>query len=203
MVPGKVQNLIEMLISGAYDFTESIIGPGKKAQRVFPLVATMFFFVLIANLLTFIPGQAAFTWQTAEGPVSLFRAIIADYGLVFMMTIVVVLLFQIITIAVSGPLAYIGRFFNFRSPLKFFLGLMDLIGEIAKVVSLSFRLFGNIFAGEVLGAVMLFLAPFFLPLPFQFLGLLTAVVQAFVFSVLTLVFISMASEAPAKEESKA
>lgn len=203
MVPGKMQNLIEMLISGAYDFTESIIGPGKKAQRVFPLVATMFFFVLIANLLTFIPGQAAFTWQTAEGPVSLFRAIIADYGLVFMMTIVVVLLFQIIAIVVSGPLAYIGKFFNFRSPLKFFLGLMDLIGEIAKVVSLSFRLFGNIFAGEVLGAVMLFLAPFFLPLPFQFLGLLTAVVQAFVFSVLTLVFISMASEAPAKEENKA
>jgi len=202
MVPGKMQNLIEMLISGAYDFTESIIGPGKKAQRVFPLVATMFFFVLIANLLTFIPGQAAFTWQTAEGPVSLFRAIIADYGLVFMMTIVVVLLFQIIAIVVSGPLAYIGKFFNFRSPLKFFLGLMDLIGEIAKVVSLSFRLFGNIFAGEVLGAVMLFLAPFFLPLPFQFLGLLTAVVQAFVFSVLTLVFISMASEAPAKEENK-
>jgi F-type H+-transporting ATPase subunit a len=148
MVPGKMQNLIEMLISGAYDFTESIIGPGKKAQRVFPLVATMFFFVLIANLLTFIPGQAAFTWQTAEGPVSLFRAIIADYGLVFMMTIVVVLLFQIIAIVVSGPLAYIGKFFNFRSPLKFFLGLMDLIGEIAKVVSLSFRLFGNIFAGE-------------------------------------------------------
>lgn len=199
MVPGKMQNLIEMLVSGAYDFTESIIGPGKKAKRVFPLIATMFFFVLIANLLTFIPGQAAFTLETAGGTVPLFRAIIADYGLVFMMTIVVVLLFQIIAIAVSGPLAYLGRFFNFRSPLKLFLGIMDLIGEIAKVVSLSFRLFGNIFAGEVLGAVMLFLAPFFLPLPFQFLGLLTAVVQAFVFSVLTLVFISMASETPAEE----
>jgi len=199
MVPGKIQNLIEMLVSGAYDFTESIIGPGKKAQRVFPLVATMFFFVLISNLLTFIPGQAALTLNTGGEVVPIFRAIIADYGLVFMMTIVVVLLFQIIAIVVSGPLAYIGRFINFRSPLKAFLGIMDLIGEIAKVVSLSFRLFGNIFAGEVLGAVMLFLAPFFLPLPFQFLGLLTAVVQAFVFSVLTLVFISMASEAQTEE----
>jgi F-type H+-transporting ATPase subunit a len=147
MIPGKTQNLIEMLVSGAYDFTESIIGSSKKAQRVFPLVATIFFFVLIANLLTFIPGQAAVTIETAGGTAPLFRAIVADYGLVFMMTIVVVLLFQIIAIAVSGPLAYVGRFFNLRSPLKFFLGIMDLIGEISKVVSLSFRLFGNIFAG--------------------------------------------------------
>jgi len=67
-----------------------------------------------------------------------------------------------------------------------------LVSELAKVMSLSFRLFGNIFAGEVLGAVMLFLFPFFLPLPFTLLSLLTAVVQPFVFSVLTLVFISMA-----------
>ena len=71
---------------------------------------------------------------------------------------------------------------------------MDIVGEVAKIVSLSFRLFGNIFAGEVLSAVMLFLAPFIVPLPFMFLGLLTAVVQAFVFSVLTLIFITMASE---------
>lgn len=78
---------------------------------------------------------------------------------------------------------------------------MDLVGELAKVMSLSFRLFGNIFAGEVLGAVMLFMFPFFLPLPFMFLGLLTAVVQPFVFSVLTLVFISMASEAEQSQEA--
>jgi F-type H+-transporting ATPase subunit a len=76
---------------------------------------------------------------------------------------------------------------------------MNIIGESAKVVSLSFRLFGNIFAGEVLGSVMLFLFPFFLPLPFMFLGLLTAIVQAFVFSVLTLVFINMASEGASEE----
>ncbi|NCN21896.1 F0F1 ATP synthase subunit A [Candidatus Falkowbacteria bacterium] len=194
LMPGKFQNLVEMAISGAYDFTESIIGPGKKAERAFPLVATMFFFILISNLLAYIPGQAAITINTSGGIVPLFRSIVADYGFVFMMTISVVILIQIIAIATSGPFAYIGKFINLRSPLKAFLGIMDLIGEIAKIVSLSFRLFGNIFAGEVLAAVMLFLAPFFVPLPFMFLGLLTAVVQAFVFSVLTLVFISMASE---------
>jgi len=152
----------------------------------------MFFFIFFCNLLTFIPGQAAVTIKTAGGIVPLFRAIISDYGLVFVMTMVSVIVTQIVAIASMGPLRYVGKFFNFTNPLNFFLGLMDLVSELAKVMSLSFRLFGNIFAGEVLGAVMLFLFPFFLPLPFTLLSLLTAVVQPFVFSVLTLVFISMA-----------
>jgi F-type H+-transporting ATPase subunit a len=201
MRPGGIQSFMEMLLEGAYGFVEETVGDKKKAKRVFPLVFTMFFFVLICNLLTFIPGQSAVTIQTADGIAPLFRSIIADYGLVFMMTMISVLITQIVAIAVAGPLGYIGRFLNFKSPLGFFLGIMDLIGELAKVMSLSFRLFGNMFAGEVLTAVMLFLAPFFLPLPFAFLGLLTAVVQPFVFAVLTLVFISMASTAT--EEAQA
>lgn len=201
MIPGRFQNIIELMIEGAYDFTESIAGSRKKAQRVFPLVFTMFFFIFFCNLLTFIPGQAAISMKTAGGVVPLFRAVISDYGLVFMMTMVSVIITQIVAIASVGPLGYIGKFLNFKSPLKLFLGIMDLIGELAKVMSLSFRLFGNIFAGEVLGAVMLFLFPFFLPLPFLFLGILTAVVQPFVFAVLTLVFISMASEVEEPEES--
>ncbi|MDA3802575.1 MAG: F0F1 ATP synthase subunit A [Patescibacteria group bacterium] len=202
MVPGKMQNLTEMAISGAYDFTESIIGKGKRAERVFPLVATMFFFILICNLIPYIPGQAAITIYNGQGMVPLFRSIMADYGLVFVMTITTVITVQIITIAVSGPFLYFKKFINLKSPLKFFLGVMDLIGEVAKIVSLSFRLFGNIFAGEVLTAVMLFLMPFIVPLPFAFLGLLTATVQAFVFSVLTLVFISMATEIPEEKLKK-
>jgi len=194
LIPGRFQNIMEMLIGGAYDFIESIAGSEKKAKKLFPLIFTMFFFVFFANMLTFIPGQAAITIKTAGGVVPLFRAVISDYGMVFMMTMVSVILTQIVAIATVGPFRYIGKFINLKSPLKFFLGIMDLVGELAKVMSLSFRLFGNIFAGEVLGAVMLFLFPFFLPLPFLFLGLLTAVVQPFVFAVLTLVFISMASE---------
>jgi len=192
MRPGHFQNIIEMLVGGAFDFVESMIGDKKRALRVFPLVFTMFFFIFFCNLLTFIPGQAAVTIKTAGGVVPLFRAIISDYGLVFVMTMVSVIVTQIVAIASMGPLRYVGKFFNFTNPLNFFLGLMDLVSELAKVMSLSFRLFGNIFAGEVLGAVMLFLFPFFLPLPFTLLSLLTAVVQPFVFSVLTLVFISMA-----------
>ncbi|MFC1644734.1 F0F1 ATP synthase subunit A [Patescibacteria group bacterium] len=192
-IPGRLQSLMEILIEGSFDFVESIIGDREKAKKIFPLAFTMFVFILISNLLTYIPGQAAISLATEEGTVPLFRAAMADYGMVFVMTMVTVILVQIIAIVVHGPFGYLGKFFNFRSPLGFFLGIMDIIGEIAKVVSLSFRLFGNIFAGEVLGAVMLFLAPFFVPLPFMFLGLLTSVVQAFVFAVLTLVFVSLAS----------
>lgn len=200
MRPGHFQNIIEMLVGGAFDFVESMIGDKKRALRVFPLVFTMFFFIFFCNLLTFIPGQAAVTIKTAGGVVPLFRAIISDYGLVFVMTMVSVIVTQIVAIASMGPLRYVGKFFNFTNPLNFFLGLMDLVSELAKVMSLSFRLFGNIFAGEVLGAVMLFLFPFFLPLPFTLLSLLTAVVQPFVFSVLTLVFISMAIQ-PSEAEA--
>lgn len=199
--PSKLQNFVELLIEESYSFVESITGPGKKAKRLFPLVATMFIFILVANLAVYIPGQSAITINSGDGALSVFRAVMSDYGLVLIMTLITVITIQIVSIAVSGPFKYIGKFINLKSPLAFFLGLMDLIGEVAKIVSLSFRLFGNIFAGEVLGMVMLFLAPFFVPLPFLFLGLLTAVVQAFVFSVLTLVFISMASEVE-EEEAK-
>ncbi len=198
-VPGKFQNVAEILISGAFDFVVSIIGSEKKARRIFPLAFTMFIFILISNLATYIPGQAAVTLHRGEETVSVFRAVMADYGMVFVMTMVTVILVQIIAIAVHGPFGYLGKFFNFKSPLSFFLGLMDIVGELAKIVSLSFRLFGNIFAGEVLGAVMLFLAPFFMPLPFLFLGLLSAVVQAFVFAVLTVVFVKLAAEIEEEE----
>jgi len=214
-IPGVLQNIVEMLLEGAYGFVQSVIGSEKKAKRVFPLVFTMFIFTLFANLATYIPGQAAVDIKTAGGVIPLFRAVMADYSLVFMMTIISVLTTQIIAIIVHGPFGYIGKFINlngikdfFKEALKgkikpgllaqgfldLFLGIMDVIGELAKVISLSFRLFGNMFAGEVLSAVMLFLFPFFAPLPFMFLGLLTAVVQAFVFSVLTLIFITMVSE---------
>jgi len=200
LVPGKFQSFIEMLIEGAYEFVESIIGPGEKARRVFPLVFTMFIFALVANLAVYIPGQSAVTINRGGEAISVFRAVMSDYGMVLVMTLISVLITQIVAIITVGPWKYLGKFINFKNPLKFFLGIMDLIGEIAKILSLSFRLFGNIFAGEVLGAVALFLIPFFVPLPFLFLGLLTATVQAFVFAVLTLVFISMASEMEAVEE---
>jgi F-type H+-transporting ATPase subunit a len=101
---------------------------------------------------------------------------------------------QVVGVMTCGPFGYLGKFLNFKNPISFFVGILELIGEFAKILSLSFRLFGNIFAGEVLMSVFLFLFPFLLPLPFMFLELITAVIQAFVFAILTLVFIKMAGE---------
>ena len=199
-VPGRAQVVLELLIEEGMKLVESIMGNKEKARRVFPLIFTMFIFIVFANLITFIPGQAAVLIHTKNGDIAPFRAIMSDYGMVFVLTMVSIITVQIVTIFVHGPFGYIGKFINFKSPLAFVLGIMDLIGEIAKVLSLSFRLFGNIFAGEVLGSVILFLAPFIIPLPFAFLGLLTAIIQAFVFSLLTLIFISMACEIEKKEK---
>lgn len=194
IVPGVLQNLAEVVVEEGFAFVRSVIGSEKKAKKVFPLFCTLFLFILVANLFTLIPGQSAITVHTGHGVVPVFRAAMADYGMVLVLTIISAIIVQIVAIATHGPFGYLGKFFNFQSPLKFFLGIMDIVGEIAKVLSLSFRLFGNIFAGEVLGAVILFLVPFVAPLPFMFLGVLSAMVQAFVFSTLTLVFVMLASE---------
>lgn len=195
--PGTFQNIVEVLIEGGFNFVKTINKDEKKAKKIFPLAFTMFLFILTANLFSFLPGAAAVKY----GDVSLFRAVMSDYSIVLMMTLITVILTQIIAIIANGPFGYIKKFINFSSPLAFVLGLMDIIGEVAKIFSLSFRLFGNIFAGEVLTAVMLFLVPYFLPLPFMFLGLLSAIIQAFVFSLLTTIFITMAWEVPPPEES--
>jgi len=195
--PGSFQNLVEAIIEGGFKFIGTLNRNEKQAKILFPLVFTMFLFILSANLFAFLPGSAAVTFDGS----TLFRSVMSDYTVVFMLTLVSIVTAQVVAIVANGPIGYLGKYFNFSSPLAFVLGLMDIIGELSKILSLSFRLFGNVFAGEVLGSVMLFLMPFFLPLPFMFMGLLSAVIQAFVFSLLTTIFITMAWEAPPPKES--
>lgn len=189
-VPKGFQNVAEALIETYFNFTNTITGSVKKTKRIFPLAFSMFVFILLANILTLLPGVPAITFHNEP----IFRAIVTDYNLVLFLTLTTVILIQIVAVIVNGPFGYMKKFINFSSPLNFILGIMDIVGELSKVLSMSFRLFGNIFAGEVLIAVMLSLMPYFVPLPFMLLGLLAGVIQAFVFSLLTIVFVSMASE---------
>lgn len=193
--PGSFQNLVEAIIEGGYNFIGTINRDEKKARMIFPLVFTMFLFILASNLFAFLPGSAAVTLDGS----TLFRSVMSDYTVVFVLTLVSIVSAQVLAIVANGPVGYLKKYINFSSPLDFVLGLMDIIGELSKILSLSFRLFGNVFAGEVLGSVMLFLMPFFLPLPFMFMGLLSAVIQAFVFSLLTTIFLTTAWESPAPE----
>jgi F-type H+-transporting ATPase subunit a len=193
-VPKALQNFIEVLFEGAFGFMDSILENKEQTRKAFPFIFTLFVFILTANLANFIPGQAALTINEGGKMVPFFRGVMADYGMVFVLTIISVITIQIVGVIICGPFGYLGKFINFKNPLLFFVGILEIVGEVAKILSLSFRLFGNIFAGEVLLSVFLFIFPFILPLPFMLLELVTALIQAFVFSVLTLVFIKMAGE---------
>jgi F-type H+-transporting ATPase subunit a len=90
-----------------------------------------------------------------------------------------------------GIFKHLGKYFNFKGPIEFFIGLLEIISELAKIISLSFRLFGNVFAGEVLLTIIFFLAPYFIPLPFMMLEIFVGLIQAFIFAMITLVSISL------------
>jgi cobalamin biosynthesis protein CobD/CbiB len=95
--------------------------------------------------------------------------------------------------AAIGVFPRLKNFFNFSGPIPFFIGLIELISEFARMISFSFRLFGNIFAGEVLLTIVGFLAPYIVPFPFLFLEVFVGFVQALIFSMLSIVFIAIAT----------
>jgi F-type H+-transporting ATPase subunit a len=103
-----------------------------------------------------------------------------------------VLLTQVFGITTAGFFRYLKRFLNFKGPINLFVGFLEFFSELAKVISFSFRLFGNIFAGEVLLIVVSILVPYFAPLPFYFLEIFVGFIQALVFTMLTVVFIRLA-----------
>ena len=96
-------------------------------------------------------------------------------------------------IAAIGFVKHAGKYISFKSPIQFFVGILEIVSEVAKMISFSFRLFGNIFAGEVLLIIIGFLAPYVVPAPFLMLEIFVGFIQALVFAMLTLVFISIAT----------
>jgi len=123
----------------------------------------------------------------------IFRPGTADLSFTLSLAIVAVLMVQFMGIRKLGAWRYFSRFLNFKNPVLFFVGLLEIVSEFSKMVSFSFRLFGNIFAGEVLLTVIISLAPFIAPMPFYGLEIFVGAVQALVFAMLTLVFFRMAT----------
>ena len=121
-----------------------------------------------------------------------FRAGTADLNTTLALALISVVLTQIYGVYFQ-KLHYFGKFINFSSPMNFIVGLLETVLELAKVMSFAFRLFGNIFAGEVLLAVMMFLVPLVIPMPFYGMEIFVGFIQALVFSMLSLVFFSMAT----------
>ena len=189
LVPTPMQSLAEMLVGGLYDFFGSVTG--KYVTQVFPLVASLFIFILVANWVGLLPGVGTVgIFQEAEF-VPILRAATADLNTTVALAIFSMVAIQYYGFKVSG-IHYGKRFVNVGNPIHFFVGILELVSEASKVISFAFRLFGNIFAGEVLLTVMAFLMPFVVPLPFLAMELFVGFIQALVFSMLTAVFLTVA-----------
>ncbi len=248
LVPSTMQLIAESVVGGLYDFFSAI--SGKHINRFFPLIASLFLFILIGNWIGLLPGvgtvgfykaahEEAEATSVAEAvppaesagaePVSvapagkdthalpeptvavpvagesaraeekeektefipLLRGATADLNMTLALAVVSVFAMQYFGFAHLGT-HYLSRFINFKDPINFSVGLLEVVSDISKIISFAFRLFGNIFAGEVLLAVMAFLMPFIVPLPFLLMELFVGVIQALVFSMLSAAFFTVA-----------
>ncbi|MGC8838229.1 MAG: F0F1 ATP synthase subunit A [Anaerolineae bacterium] len=244
LVPrSRLQNLYEMIIEGFYKMVEDVVGP-EWARTFFPIVMTIFLFIVTSNWLGLTPlyggfgvlehpheGQQGYEVQwlgpvgiltgelatgTAEAAAEegheaaphgaeeassgyvlapLFRSAATDLNTTIGLALISVILTQYFGLRAQG-LKYLRKFFAFRpNPMgliETFVGLLELVSEFAKIISFSFRLFGNIFAGEVLLGVIAFLIPYVVSLPFYGLELIFGLIQAVIFMMLTVAFFKIA-----------
>lgn len=206
-IPGKLQSLVEKIFEGAFALMDMVTNDREKSKRVFPVVFSIFVFVLLNNWLGLLPGVGSITYNHLP----LLRGGTADLNTTLALGLMSVVAANIFGVMVVGAWNYFNKFINIKAileiprkikkeptialvnPINFFVGMIEIISEVAKVASLSFRLFGNIFAGEVLLASISTIFAFGLPLPFMFLEIIVGVIQALIFAVLTLVYFTIAS----------
>lgn len=199
-VPSKFQSIVELTIGGLYDFTESTLENKALAQKYFPILMTIFLFLLVMNWTGLLPGVTSIGFWEGHGDdahlVPLFYPPAADLNIAIAFAFISMIVIEFAGIAALGAWKYGGKFINFSSPLNFMVGIIELISEIGRLVSFSFRLFGNIFAGKTLLTVALFFVPFVIPVPILAYEVFVGFIQAGVFMFLTLIFIKLAVAEP-------
>ena len=228
LVPRGIGNVMEALVEMLYGLTEGSAG-AKWARTIFPWFATIMIYVLFANLLKLIPGfeSIGVLHQVAKGhPVSgillmpgevengyilapFFRGISVDLNFTVSLAIIAVVMIQVVGFKAQG-FGYLSKFFNTRTMFKtpffgamdFLVGLLELISELSKILSFAFRLFGNMFAGVVLVAIVAGLLGriSILPSMIMMFELFVGIIQAFVFGMLTMVFMAQATQGHGHEE---
>ncbi len=194
-VPSRLQSIVEIMIEGLFGMVESIAGT-SKAKRFFPLVATLFIFILFSNWSGLLPGLANIGFQGIHNGHAAFipywRAPTADINTTLALGLITMIMVQVYGYKYLG-FKYFKKFFDFSSPISFFVGVLELISDFSKIISFTFRLFGNIIAGEILLLVMAMLVPALGPTPFIALEIFVGFIQALVFMMLASVFINMAT----------
>ena len=213
-IPSKVQSLFEMLIEGALSMCDQVTNDRALSLKVFPIAISVFFFILINNWFGLLPlGGFGLIEKGKEGLsfVPFLRGGTADINTTIALAVMAVLGANIFGVFSIGIWKTFNKYVNLKAigqigkklrkdptvvivaPITFFVGLIEIVGEFAKVASLSFRLFGNVFAGEVLLASMAALVGYVVPIPFLFLEILVGVIQALIFSILLVVYFTIAS----------
>ncbi len=187
--------LVRWTFDGMYGQVRSIITDQKLARSIMPLALTIFFFVLVNYWMSIIPGVGTITWDG----VPIFRAMTADLNFTFALSLITVIAVQFYAIKKMGLIGNLRRYIvnPFKNPIGAFEGILELVGEFSKALSLSFRLFGNAFAGEILLMVASVLTGYFatLTIPvFMAFELFIGFIQAYVFFILTVIFTSLAQE---------
>ena len=205
IIPSKLQVMFELPFVWFRDNVFTSIKDQKKAKRLFPLFFSLFVVFLFANQVSVIPFIMDITAQNPEGVVSLFKVPTSDFSLPIALALFIIILVNLMALVIS-PLKHIGNFIKIAPVLKartlgqfanalleLFLGFLDIISEVAKVVSLSARLFGNVFAGELMVIIITYIASFtnfIVPIPFIVLSIFSGLVQAMVFPLLTIQYMA-------------
>jgi F-type H+-transporting ATPase subunit a len=194
---GGLFYILHFVINLVYGLFQSVVG--NKIEVFFPWLGAFFFYILLQNWFGLLPGVGSLLVKVNEAGeehmVPLLRANTADLNTTIALGITSVVLIQYFGFRFLGAKDHIAKYFNFKGPMDFVMGLLEVISEFSRILSFSFRLYGNIFAGEVLIAIMVFILPIFLPfatLPFLGLEVFVGAIQALVFSMLTAVFLNMA-----------
>jgi F-type H+-transporting ATPase subunit a len=214
MVPGRLQGAFEFLLGWLYNLCQRVAGE-ENGRRFFPVVATIFLFVAFNAWLSLIPGFGSITVTTAEGEhVHLLRGANTDINMPLALALVSFIFVEYFGLKSLG-IRYLGKFLNmgqflrsigqivrgriraglnglFTGVIHVFVGFLEALSELVRIISFTFRLFGNMTAGEILLLIAAFLIPWVFAIPFYGLELLVGFVQALIFSGLTLVFLTLA-----------
>ncbi len=205
LVPKRFQNILELLVGSVYDYIKDVLESEKLAKKFFPLIMTIFLFILAMNWIGLLPGvdsigihkEVETHGEVVSKLVPFFHPPATDLNITIAFALVAFLAIELAGVTLLGVWKYGGKFINFHSPLGFVIGLIELLSELARLISFSFRLFGNIFAGKTLLMVVMFLAtPYVLPVPLIAYEFFVGFIQAFIFAILTLYFIKIAIEEP-------
>lgn len=214
LVPTTFQHLVELFYEIVLSFITVIIGTKEKAAKVVPYVGAVMMYLLIANLLPLIPPVASF-YITIEGDhVPLFRGVTTDFSTTFGLAFAVIVIMQIVGMREQGTGKYLSHFIQIKQVIQgfrkgigegsvaivsFLVGIIEIISEFAKVLSLSLRLFGNMFAHEVLTVILLGAFAFGVPAIWMGMGVLVGVVQSVVFVALITVYYSLVIKKEGKD----